>query len=157
MIDTQRPTVSVERLTGADVTRFRELLALFAAAFEEPETYLDRQPDDAYLRDLLAGEHFLAIVAISEGRVVGGLAGYFLHKFERVRKEIYVYDLAVAESHRRQGIGRAMLRHLKELAKDLDAYVIFIQADGDNPPAIALYDSLGKRDEVLHFDIEPSD
>jgi aminoglycoside 3-N-acetyltransferase I len=35
------------------------------------------------------------------------------------------------------------------------AYVFFVQADTgpEDQPAIALYDRLGTRDEVLHFDI----
>ena len=32
---------------------------------------------------------------------VGGLAAYELDKFEQDRREIYIYDLAVVESHRR--------------------------------------------------------
>jgi aminoglycoside 3-N-acetyltransferase I len=33
------------------------------------------------------------------------------------------------------------------------AYVIFVQADLGDEPAIALYAKLGIREEVLHFDI----
>lgn len=33
------------------------------------------------------------------------------------------------------------------------AYVIFVQADVGDEPAIALYTKLGVREEVLHFDI----
>ena len=33
------------------------------------------------------------------------------------------------------------------------AYVIFVQADIIDEPAIALYSKLGAREEVLHFDI----
>jgi len=33
------------------------------------------------------------------------------------------------------------------------AYVIFVQADTDDAPAIALYSKLGIREDVLHFDI----
>ena len=32
--------------------------------------------------------------------------------------------------------------------------MIFVQADYVDPPAIRLYESLGTREEVLHFDIE---
>jgi len=33
------------------------------------------------------------------------------------------------------------------------AYVIFVQADIEDDPAIALYTKLGIREDVLHFDI----
>ena len=78
-----------------------------------------------------------------------------LPKFEQSRREIYVYDLAVAQSHRRLGVATALIRALQRLARELGAYVIFIQADYGDEPAVALYTKLGTREEVLHFDIRP--
>jgi len=85
--------------------------------------------------------------------VVGGLVAYQLRKFEQERSEIYIYDLAVAEEHRRQGIATALIRELQRIAAERGAYVIFVQADYGDPPAVALYTKLGIREEVLHFDI----
>lgn len=34
------------------------------------------------------------------------------------------------------------------------AYVIVVQADHGDAPAIALYSKLGRREDVLHFDID---
>ena len=39
------------------------------------------------------------------------------------------------------------------IANARGAYVIFVQADLTDPPAIALYTKLGVREDVLHFDI----
>ena len=36
--------------------------------------------------------------------MTGALVAYVLEKFERERSEVYIYDLAVAATHRRQGI-----------------------------------------------------
>jgi len=57
-----------------DTVTLRSLLALFGRAFEDPETYVGRQPDDVYLRDLLSSRHFVAIVLMSDSTVAGGLA-----------------------------------------------------------------------------------
>ncbi len=46
-------------------------------------------------------------VALNDGLVVGGLTAYVLDKFEQARKELYIYNLAVSEAHRRLG----SLRH----------------------------------------------
>ena len=35
----------------------------------------------------------------------------------------------------------------------MGAYVIFVQADYGDDPAIALYTKLGIREDVMHFDI----
>ncbi|MDV3257889.1 MAG: GNAT family N-acetyltransferase, partial [Sphingomonas sp.] len=77
-------------------------------------------------------------------------------KFEADRSEIYIYDLAVREAWRRRGIATGLIDELRSIARDLGAWVIFVQADPPDMPAIALYEKLGKGEEVLHFDINPS-
>ncbi len=144
---------SYARLTRADVPRLRQLLAVFAAAFAEAETYLGRPPADAYLAALLGKEDFIALVAQDDGRVVGGLTAYVLAKPEQERREIYLYDLAVREGYRRRHIATNLILTLKQMAKEVGAYVIFVQADKGDTPAIRLYASLGTREDVYNFDI----
>jgi aminoglycoside 3-N-acetyltransferase I len=146
-------TIQIRRLTPDDADILRALNRLFAGAFDEPESYASAPPDSAYLRSLLAGDTFIAVVAVDEGTVVGGLAAYELRKFEQRRSEIYIYDLAVAETHRRQGIATALIQALKGEAARRGAWVIYVQADHGDDPAIALYTKLGVREDVLHFDI----
>jgi aminoglycoside 3-N-acetyltransferase I len=131
----------------------RRLLRMFGDAFGDAEAYTSRPPGDAYLRRLLASENFLVVAALDGDEVVGGLAAYELRKFEQERSEIYIYDLAVAESHRRRGIATALIEELKRMAASRGAYVILVQADLGDDPAIALYTRLGIREDVLHFDI----
>ena len=95
------------------------------------------------------------LVAIVGGAVVGGLVAYELEKFEQPRSEIYIYDLAVDESWRRQGVATALIDELRRIARERGAWVIFVQGDYGDDPALALYDKLGTREEVLHFDIAP--
>lgn len=102
---------------------------------------------------MLGDSHFIALVALREGLVVGGLAAYELVKFEQERSEVYIYDLAVDAACRRQGIATALISRLQELAAQCGAWVVFVQADPGDEPAIALYAGLGTREEVLHFDL----
>jgi aminoglycoside 3-N-acetyltransferase I len=139
----------------ADLSTFKELLKVFGEAFEDLETYQGAVPSDAYLESMLASDMFIAVAAISDGRVVGGLAAYVLKKFEQERSEIYVYDLAVFEDFRRRGVATGAINKLREIARELGAYVIFVQADAGDEPAIKLYESLGTREDVHHFDIIP--
>ena len=140
-------------LTAHDVERFKELLQVFGTAFGEAETYQGAVPSDAYLASFLAKDHVIALAALDEHGVVGGLVAYELEKFERERKEIYIYDIAVTEAHRRRGIATALILELKRIAARRGAYVIFVQADHGDLPAIRLYESLGVREDVYHFDI----
>lgn len=145
---------SCRPLGAQDLAPFRQLIAVFADAFDDPHAYRDAPPSDAYLRALLAKPTVIALAAEVEAAVVGGLVAYVLEKFERERSEIYIYDLAVAASHRRQGIARDLILLLKRIAKEKGAYVIYVQADLVDAPAIQLYTSLGAREDVLHFDID---
>jgi aminoglycoside 3-N-acetyltransferase I len=133
------------------------LLLTFGEAFNEIDTYGGNQPSEEYLRQLLGGDSFIAVAAIENKTVVGGIAAYELKKFEQQRSEIYIYDLAVAETHRRRGIATALINELKKIAVARGAYVIYVQADIVDEPAIALYTKLGIREDVLHFDIAVSD
>ena len=129
------------------------MLRMFGEAFGDLDTYTSKRPSDGYLSRLLAAEYFIALAALKGDEVVGGLAAYELHKFEQERSEIYIYDLAVAEGHRREGIATALILELKKVAETRGAYAIFVQADLGDDPAIALYTKLGLREDVLHFDI----
>ncbi len=146
---------TVRRLGPDDVAAMQAMNAMFGEAFGDAQAYGGARPSAAYLRGLLGGETFIAIAAWRDGGVVGGLAAYELRKFERERSEIYLYDLAVAAAHRREGVATALIRELQAVAVERGACVIFVQADrGDDPP-IALYTKLGVREDVLHFDIPP--
>ncbi len=145
--------VSIQELGGDDTALMKGLLSMFGEAFGDVEAYVGNQPGAGYLRKLLGSDSFIALVALRGGEVVGGIAAYELRKFEQERSEIYIYDLAVAAAHRRQGIATALIQELRRLAAARGAYVIFVQADPGDDPAIALYSKLGAREDVLHFDI----
>jgi aminoglycoside 3-N-acetyltransferase I len=144
---------SIRQLASDDVALMEALLTTFGKAFDEVETYSAARPSKAYLERLLGSDYFIALVALKQGAVVGGIAAYELRKFEQERSEIYIYDLAVAAAHRGEGIATALIQALKKIAAVRAAYVIFVQADVGDEPAIALYTKLGAREDVLHFDI----
>lgn len=142
-------------LGEGDIHLFRALNAMFGAAFGQPDIYGAVPPSDAYLESLLLDAGFIALAARRDGEVIGGLAAYVLRKFEQERSEIYLYDLAVAEPFRRRGVATALIGRLQEIAAARGAHVVFVQADRGDAAAVALYDKLGRREEVLHFDIDP--
>ena len=64
-----------------------------------------------------------------------------------------MYDLAVRAKYRRQGIATGMIQELQRIAQERGAYIIYVQADTEDEPAIKLYESLGTKEDVFHFDI----
>jgi aminoglycoside 3-N-acetyltransferase I len=147
--------LEIHQLLPDDIDRLNALVRVFGEAFDDPETYGENRPSADYWRCLLAGDTFIALVALHENEVIGGIAAYELRKFEQVRSEIYLYDLAILSGYRRQGIATALIAELKTIARSRGADVIFVQADTgvEDEPALALYTKLGTRKEVLHFDI----
>lgn len=148
---------TVHRLASGDLAHFRALNAMFGKAFEDAEHYAAKPPSDAYAEKMLSKEGIIALVALSEGQVIGGLVAYELDKLEQERSEIYIYDLAVDDAFRRHGVATALIRHLGEIAAARGAWVIYVQADYGDDPAIALYTKLGTREDVMHFDIAIKD
>lgn len=147
--------MKVRRLRPADVETMGDLNALYADAFEDRETYRRDTPDDAWLARQLAKSATILLAAEVEGEIVGGLTAYELAKLEAARSEIYLYDLAVAEAHRRKGIAIALIEELQHIAAETGAWAVFVQADHADPPAIALYTKLCVREDVIHFDLPP--
>ena len=148
-------SLSFKQISQDEIGLMEDLMVIFADAFADADTYLGNRPSAQYLRSLLGTDYFIALVAINNGEPVGGLAAYELRKFEQQRSEIYIYDLAVAVPHRRQGVATGLIEELKRIAGMRGAYIVFVQADTsvEDQPAIALYTKLGRREQVLHFDI----
>ena len=147
----------IRRLGTGDLAQFRAMNALFGEVFEDLRSYTSLPPDDSYVAGLLAREDMILLVASDEGELAGALAAYVLPKFEQARSEVYIYDLAVRPSHQRKGVATALIGELRQIARTIGAWVVYVQADTahEDAPARALYDKLGTREEVLHFDIAP--
>ncbi len=148
--------VKVSRLSANDIGSMRALNVLFAREFDDPNHYLSAPPSDDYLATQLANPAIVVLVAENEECVTGGLVAYQLCKLEKSRSELYIYDLAVAEAHRRKGVATALIAEVQNIARTCGAWVAYVQADYGDEPAIALYTKLGVREDVMHFDIAVS-
>jgi aminoglycoside 3-N-acetyltransferase I len=70
----------------------------------------------------------------------------------------FVYDVDVAESHRRRGIATAMLERVAELAREQGIAEGFVLTEPDNDAANGLYDKAGgTRSEVVMWDFAYED
>lgn len=153
-------TVAIRRLDTADISAMRAMNMMFAEAFEDAETYRRDRPDADWLAEQLASPHVIALAAFDRAAagaeaVIGGLVAYILPKLERAASEVYIYDLAVAEASRRRGVATALIAQVRAIAREVGAWVVYVQADYADEPAVALYTKLGVREDVLHFDIAP--
>ena len=151
--ETDLTRFTIRRLAPGDDMRFSEMLTLFSEAFDDPDSYIGARPSAEYRRALLAREDVVMLVAMAGGSSVGALVAYELTKFEQERSEFYIYDLAVSQAFRRRGIATALIRELKSIARANGGWVAYVQADYGDDPAVALYSTLGLREDVMHFEI----
>jgi aminoglycoside 3-N-acetyltransferase I len=145
----------IRRLGPGEIAAARALNALYADAFEDPDRYAGTPPDDGWLSALLARPDVILLMAEADGVVVGGATAYTLPKLEQATTELYLYDIAVAERWRRRGIATGLIRQLQEVAAMLGSVSLYVQADPEDAPAVALYLRLGHRADVFHFDLLP--
>ena len=104
-----------------------------AVAELERQNFSEPWPEIA-VRSELTNKLSLWLVAL-DGEAVVGYVGS-----QTVLQEADMMNIAVADTHRRRGIARALV---EELIRQLDAYQLSLEVRSSNAPAIALYEALG--------------
>lgn len=104
-----------------------------AVAELEKQNFSEPWPEIA-VRSELTNKLSLWLVAM-DGETVVGYVGS-----QTVLQEADMMNIAVADTHRRQGIARLLV---EELICQLDAYQLTLEVRASNAPAIALYEKLG--------------
>jgi len=79
-------------------------------------------------------------------RPVGAAVCFLGFTTFEARPLLNVHDLVVAASHRRRGVGRALLEAVEAGAREAGACGVTLEVREDNPPARALYADFGFRD-----------
>ena len=108
----------------------------------------DREPERVATSRFLAepGHHLL--IAYEGTAPIGFVSGIeTVHPDKGA--EMFLYELGVAESHRRRGVGRALVEGLAAIARSRDCYGMWVATDEANPAALATYQAAGAiRDEL---------
>jgi len=138
----------IKQLTKEDLPLFKSLINLFNAVFEEEPAI----GNDSHLLKLLHNNGFVAITAISENEVVGGLTAYELPMVHSDHSEIFLYDMAVHAEYQRMGIGKNLIQALKEYCNKNGIKEFFVMAHEEDEHAIEFYRSTGgKSEKVVNF------
>jgi aminoglycoside 6'-N-acetyltransferase I len=96
---------------------------------------------DTALEMLSDPRHHL-VVAIDDGVVVGMASGvHYVHPDKPA--ELWINEVGVASSHRRRGIGRAVIEKLLTLAREVGCREAWVLTDRQNEPAMRLYATAG--------------
>lgn len=103
--------------------------------------------DDVRLGAYLFGPRPMAEVVIAELNGVGAGFALFFHNFSTFegRPGIYLEDLFVRPEARGHGLGKALLVHLAQLARERDCARLEWAVLDWNAPSIAFYTGLGAK------------
>ena len=125
------------KLIDADIEEFKNLLDVFRDVFDWGD---HDHPDEEYLLRLLKDDNLLVVVAKAENEVVGGLTAYVLPGYEVAGPSVYVHDLGVKKSFQGQGVGKSLIGHLMDHARNNNFHEICVDAEqDDNENVIAFY------------------
>lgn len=125
---------------------------LLADLIQEVETYYesnDIEPRDeriANTRMHLFGDHPIATVLLArdDNSNVLGMASYsLLWPASGTRCQLFLTELYVRDEHRGNGVGRALLNRLVEIAQEHNAMRVAWTARRNNVAAQSFYESLG--------------
>jgi GNAT superfamily N-acetyltransferase len=106
------------------------------------------QPDDvdrsrAWLRDQLAGGALRGYLARRGGEPAGMALVASTAASQRLGHFWQLRDLYVAEPHRREGVGHALVAHVRDAATADGTLRVSLTTEADNVGALALYGDLG--------------
>lgn len=100
-------------------------------------------PSAAYLFEFLSRVENVLIVAMDGGFPVGYIVAYMLDRIDRNQPMMFLYEVGVAESRRRQGIGKLMIGELKAICREADVMKMWVPTGRSNIAATRLYESTG--------------
>ena len=83
------------------------------------------------------------------------LCGYIV--LWHMREEGNIMNLAVSPEYRRQGIGKKLLEHMIDSARNMEIRSIFLEVRSRNNAAIKLYESFGFKTYNVRKDYYPDD
>ncbi len=129
-------------MNGVAVRRLRSLADLPLLP-RVAEGVFDDSIDINAAREFLADPRHHLVVAL-DGEVIVGFvsAVHYVHP-DKPQPELWINEVGVAPGRQGQGIGKAMLREMLTLGKELGCSVAWVLTDRDNAPAMRLYAGAG--------------
>jgi ribosomal protein S18 acetylase RimI-like enzyme len=126
----------------------------------------DKPINEEFAREFLQDPRHHIAVAIDDGLIVG-FASAVHHIHPDKPPELWINEIGFAPTHRRRGLGKAVLRALFEVGQAHRCQAAWVLTDRSNVAASALYSSVGgtcgsgdaMHDKALlmySFDLAPS-
>lgn len=126
--------LTVRRLLSVDASLAAQLNRLFDEGMDW---------DEREGRRFLADPANLLVVAFWGDEACGFATAHRLQRVDRRRAEVLLYEMAVADSYQRRGIGAALVEEINRWAAGVGADEVWVLAEGDDDRAHAFYRAIG--------------
>jgi GNAT superfamily N-acetyltransferase len=142
--------LKIRDLTPEDKDQWLQLWAGYLSFYNHELS--EEQTELSWQRLLHAQDGLHALVAESEGQLVG-LAHYFWTPSTwQENKDLYLEDLFVSTTVRGGGVGRSLIETLVGICLKAGGSKVHWQTHHSNKTAIALYEKFGKQSEFIVFE-----
>lgn len=99
--------------------------------------------DIARTREFLADPRHHLAVALEDNLVVGFVSAvHYVHP-DKPHPELWINEVSVAKTHRRQGLGKRLLLAMFEVARELGCIAAWVLTERENTAAMNLYSAVG--------------
>jgi GNAT superfamily N-acetyltransferase len=116
-----------------------------------PPDLFDDPVDAAATRRFLADPRHAMAAAIEDGVLVGFASAVRYAHPDKAREQFWVNEVAVLESHRRQGLGKAMMAALEAEARRAGCFEMWVGTEVSNAAARSLYAASGGVEDAEPF------
>ncbi len=108
----------------------------------DPDVFDDSLNIQRVQEFLADSRHHLA-VAIDKNQVVGFVSAvHYLHP-DKPHPELWINEVSVAETHRRQGLGKRLMNAVFDVARELGCAEAWVLTERENTAAMNLYSAVG--------------
>jgi len=126
----------------------------FAVLLNVAEGVFDNPINEAFAREFLDDPRHHIVVAMMDGVVIGfASAVHYIHPDKP--PELWINEVAVAPTHHNQGIGKAIMKELLALGKQIGCVNAWVLTDRSNAAGNGLYKSVGGQvaeDDTVMFE-----
>jgi ribosomal protein S18 acetylase RimI-like enzyme len=130
-------TIAIKILNHNDIDILRNI---------DPDVFddsIDLQRAEEFLAD---SRHHLA-VAIEDDLVIGFVSAvHYVHP-DKPHPELWINEVSVAQTHRRQGLGKLLMNAVFDVARELGCAEAWVLTDRENTAAMNLYSAVGNAEE----------
>lgn len=151
--DTRNTGYTIRPVLADDYAQWQTCYRLYAAFYAVPINDRTLQTTWGWLCD--PAYPLEGLVAVAPTGEIVGIAHYRVYPEPLLGQEAgYLDDLYVLQDHRRQGIARALITHLSDIARARNwPFVRWITAF-DNTTARALYDQVARASAWVTYDLD---